>query len=116
MAKRIGKLGLIILVATLMLLNGSAHEWVHSFAGHTDNKECKHPEAGQHFFDTEHHHCALLDLQLPVCFLTDIGWIPAQPDLLFWKYRQKNIPAPLIATIYSLPLRGPPAMLTGQHI
>lgn len=108
MLKRVGKIGTLVLVVTLLLLNGSAHEFVHSFTGHEDTTHCRHPHEGKAYFDTEHHHCAMLDLQLPV-FLPAATPVPIPIAItLYFPYQEAAGFSPVLLPVFSTLLRGPP--------
>lgn len=68
MLKRIGNIITYITLVSLLLLNGTAHEFVHSFAGHEDTVDCSTRSHSDHHaaFENEHHHCDFLDLAVPV--------------------------------------------------
>ncbi len=68
MLKRIGNIITYITLVSLLLLNGTAHEFVHSFAGHEDTIDCVTRSHSDHHaaFESEHHHCDFLDLAVPV--------------------------------------------------
>ena len=65
MLKRAGNIVTFIMLVTLLLLNGTAHEFVHSFAAHEDTIDLPHSHIpGKTFFEKEHHHCDFLDLAI----------------------------------------------------
>lgn len=68
MLKRIGNIILYSTIVALLLLNGTAHEFVHSFTGHEDTIDMPHHahHEGELFFENEHHHCSFLNLEIPV--------------------------------------------------
>lgn len=68
MLKRIGNIITYITLVSLLLLNGTAHEFAHSFAGHEDTVDCTTRSHSDHHaaFEQEHHHCDFLDLAVPV--------------------------------------------------
>ncbi len=98
-------------VVFLLLLNGTSHDFIHQFTGHTDTIDCKHNDdsgtPNHAWFEQEHHHCHFLDLEAPL-FLH-----PAKqllPDIIL----QQNgffQPGDIAAIALNLPhtsLRGPP--------
>jgi len=65
MIRRAGNIITYLTLVALLLLNGTAHEFLHSFAAHEDTVDIAHShQPGDVFFDTEHHHCDFLDLAL----------------------------------------------------
>lgn len=76
MLKRIGNIITYITLVSLLLLNGTAHEFVHSFAGHEDTIDCSTGSHSDHHasFEREHHHCDFLDLAVPVFTTTSFNF------------------------------------------
>ena len=70
MLQYLGKIGTLCVVVTMLLLNGTVHEFAHSFTDHEDTHDCRHGNDGGASYEPEHHHCLMLDLQLPVFWLT----------------------------------------------
>jgi len=65
MLRRAGNIITFITLVALLLLNGTAHEFVHSFAAHEDTIDLPHSHIpGKTFFEKEHHHCDFLDLAI----------------------------------------------------
>jgi len=50
-------------LAFLILFGGTAKEFIHGFAGHTDT--IHHPSNAKLSFDSKHHHCSFLSDSLP---------------------------------------------------
>ena len=71
MLKRILNILVAASLVFLLMLNGVAHEFVHSFSGHEDTVDRIIPkgERGHLSFEKQHHHCEFLNLPSPV-FLT----------------------------------------------
>jgi hypothetical protein len=61
-------------LALLLLAGGSAKEWIHACADHTDTVH-GHRTDGQLAFDSQHHHCDFLSY----CFPPFIPAAPAPP-------------------------------------
>jgi hypothetical protein len=84
MLKRIVNILIAASLAFLLMLNGVAHEFVHSFAGHEDTVDqiVHYEHKGLHAsFEKQHHHCDFLNLPTPV-FLTSSYYIHFYPVLL----------------------------------
>ena len=71
MLKRTGNIIISCLLIVALSLNGTSHELIHLFLDHEDTKDCLHDyhESQEHtgaytFFDTEHHHCDFLTLNI----------------------------------------------------
>lgn len=109
MLKRFLNIVTCIAVVFLLLLNGTAHEFLHTFSGHEDTVDCIHREDGAApSFEQQHHHCDFLDLQSPVFLPASFSFSLFQPtlyndyyvgaNLLFFNREQEHTA-----------LRGPPA-------
>jgi len=95
----------------LLMLNGVAHEFVHSFAGHEDtiDRVVTGKQKGQVYFENEHHHCDFLHLPAPV-FLTSSYYIAFPPFLLHKdKFRVVSVAICTLEQLHTS-LRGPPAI------
>jgi len=57
-----------ICLVTLLLLNNTSHDFIHSFTGHEDTVDCISGHGdGQHAsFENQHHHCSFLDFTFSV--------------------------------------------------
>lgn len=64
MFKRLTHIVLSGVLSLLLLFGGTAKEFVHFFAGHTDTVHATNSE-GHLSFDPEHHHCSFLSFSLP---------------------------------------------------
>ena len=108
--KRIGNMLTFMVLAALLLLNGTSREFVHSFTGHHDtvdhchlNNHTDHHAA----FENEHHHCEFLNFLTPV-------YHPVEENFQICFFKPANSPAvPHFATFFSkekehTSLRGPP--------
>lgn len=99
-----------VAIALLLLLNGTAHEFLHSFTGHEDTVDCVHDDhkPTHAAFEKEHHHCDFLNLQSPV-FLTSTlhfdFYTPLGHNDFFVLQTQKGLSPRAEHTA----LRGPPA-------
>lgn len=110
MLKRVLNIVVSVAIALLLLLNGTAHEFLHSFTGHEDTVDCVHPERkAQHAaFEKEHHHCNFLDLQTPVFVTTSLSfhfYTPCRHNDFFVLQTQKGLSPEARHTA----LRGPPS-------
>ncbi|HET8573691.1 MAG TPA: hypothetical protein VFL76_07455 [Edaphocola sp.] len=108
--KRIGNMLTFMVLATLLLLNGTSREFIHSFTGHQDTVDHRHlnDHTDHHAaFENEHHHCEFLNFLTPVyhpveenfqiCFFKpEIPWITLSFETLFPKAKEHTS------------LRGPP--------
>lgn len=111
MLKRIGHIVVAVSVFILLLLNGTAHEFLHSFAGHEDTVDCVHTDTQhrqQASFEKEHHHCDFLDLQTPVFLTSSLHFTfftPFEHSDFYVLQTQKGLSPEARHTA----LRGPPA-------
>lgn len=67
--KNIGHFLVYICLVTLLLLTGTAHEFIHSFTGHEDTIDCTHKATSENAdfnFENEHHHCSFLNFTFSV--------------------------------------------------
>lgn len=111
MLKRAGNIFAAVSLFLLLLLNGTAHEFVHIFTGHDDTVDKVHvghdgrtPYAA---FEQEHHHCDFLDLQTPV-FLTSVLHFQLFKVLAHTGfYEVRHLPIPCAEALHTA-LRGPP--------
>lgn len=108
--KRIGNIFTLVVLATLLLLNSTPREFIHSFAGHQDTVDHLHPQdATDHHadFETQHHHCAFLQLIIPVYNSTEENF-----QLLFLPEKRVFFLAPTAFVFLEkkgfVLLRGPP--------
>ena len=98
-----------IAVAFLLQLNGTSHEFLHTFTGHEDTVDCAHndhPDGPS--FEQQHHHCDFLDLQAPVFLGTSLYFnffTPIYHDDYFVVNKLQAVTPNLGHTA----LRGPPA-------
>jgi hypothetical protein len=110
MLKRVLHIFVSAAIALLLLVNGTAHEFLHLFTGHQDTIDevyCDH--ASHHAaFENEHHHCDFLDLQSPVFLTSTLSfhwYTPFQHNDFFVLQTQKGLSPEARHTA----LRGPPA-------
>jgi hypothetical protein len=72
----------------LLLLNGTPREFIHTFTGHQDTIDHLHLKnhADHHAaFEKEHHHCAFLNITLPIfSFYFETFQIKAIPVEIFY--------------------------------
>ncbi len=62
MLKKLGHIAVFMSLITLLLLNGTAHEFLHQFSGHIDTPDCQHSKHdSQKSFEQAHVHCDFLD-------------------------------------------------------
>jgi hypothetical protein len=98
-----------LVIALLLLLNGTSHDFLHSFTGHEDTTDCAHrAEQGGYAFEQQHHHCDLLDLPSPVFITTTVFALP----LVYQQYQQRYQvwqQAEPTCTLLANSGRGPPA-------
>ncbi len=68
MIKRGFNIVISVAIVLLLLLNGTSHDFIHLFSGHTDTVDCAHGDHNSHetYFEQEHHHCHFLDLEVPL--------------------------------------------------
>lgn len=99
-----------MVLAALLLLNGTPREFIHSFTGHQDTVDHRHlnNHTDHHAaFENEHHHCEFLNFLTPVyhpveknfqiCFFTqDISLVTPGFEILRSKEKEHTS------------LRGPP--------
>ena len=109
MLKRILNIVVSVAIAMLLLLNGTAHEFLHSFTGHRDTVDCVHDDhtPGHAAIEKEHHHCNFLDLQSPVFLTSSLSfhfYTPQQHNDFFVLQTQKKLSPEAEHTA----LRGPP--------
>lgn len=109
MLQYLGKIGTLCLVVTMLLLNGTVHEFAHSFTGHEDTYDCRHEHHDGASFEPEHHHCLMLDLQLPVFWLANMHLELSGNELLVKTTRSAALQTQLLDTVFPTLLRGPPA-------
>lgn len=108
--KRIGNMLTFMVLAALLLLNGTSREYIHSFTGHHDtvdhchlNNHTDHHAA----FENEHHHCEFLNFLTPV-------YHPVEENFQICFFKPAISPAvPHFAIFFSkeeehTSLRGPP--------
>ncbi len=111
MLKRVLNIVVSVAIALLLLLNGTAHEFLHSFTGHEDTIDCVHAadhKAHYAAFEKEHHHCSFLDLQTPVFITSSLSfhfYVPYQHNDFFVLQTQKGLSPEARHTA----LRGPPS-------
>lgn len=109
MLKRFLNIVTCIAVVFLLLLNGTAHEFLHTFSGHKDTVDCAHREDGATAsFEQQHHHCDFLDLQSPVFLASSFSFSLFIPTL----HNDYYVGASLLFFSRQLghtALRGPPA-------
>jgi len=110
MLKRVLHIITSVAIALLLLLNGTAHEFLHSFTGHQDTIDEVHADHDTHHhaaFEKEHHHCDFLDLQTPVFITSALSfhWYTSfQHNDFFVLQTQKGLSPEARHTA----LRGPP--------
>jgi len=109
MLKKIVNIIVVAAIASLLLLNGVSHEFLHSFAGHKDTVDCMHADrgTGQAFFEQVHHHCDFLDLQSPV-FLASVLHFSFYKPLAHQEYFVLRTLKGLSPEAEHTALRGPP--------
>jgi hypothetical protein len=110
MLKRFGNIITCFTIALLLLLNGTSHEFIHTFAGHTDTVDCVHDHHDPYHtaFEQQHHHCDFLDLPAPVFIKSSFSFYLFAPVIhndYFVLAGQEFISREIRHTA----LRGPPA-------
>ena len=65
MIKRVIQIGLSVFMAFILLLGGTAKEYIHLFADHEDTIHIHEDGYDGTSFDNEHHHCDFLSFTLP---------------------------------------------------
>ena len=109
MLKRLIHTSTCVAIVLLLLLNGTSHDFLHSFSGHEDTVDCNHNhQEHSAAFEQQHHHCDFLDLQSPTFLLS------SNPFLIFISVEHSNHFAALHLPFVSSPLlhtalRGPPS-------
>lgn len=68
MLRQLSHIVLYITLVAVLLLNGTAHDFIHSFAHHEDtvHSVSSSRDDGQLQFEQEHHHCNYLNMEIPV--------------------------------------------------
>lgn len=111
MLKKIGNIITFLVLATLLLLNGTSREFIHEFAHHHDTIDHFHVNyhtANHAAFEPEHHHCDFLNCLVPV-------YHPVEENFQLSFYQQPNTWfSRTLENIFSedkehTALRGPPA-------
>lgn len=108
MLQYLGKIGTLCVVVTMLLLNGTVHEFVHSFTDHEDTYDCNHGKEGKTYFEPEHHHCLMLDLQLPVFWVAGVPFELTGNTLPVTTSPVATLQCPIFDTSFPTLLRGPP--------
>ncbi len=111
MLKRILNIIVTASLVFLLMLNGVAHEFVHSFFGHEDtiDRIIEKGPKGQATFEIQHHHCDFLDLPSPV-FLTSSYYIGFTTVLLHQDAFLLQSIQLCTQQVLHTALRGPPSM------
>lgn len=68
MSKKLGQVLVYLCLVSLLLLNNTSHDFIHSFTGHEDTIDCSTKKASDHghAFEAEHHHCSFLNYTFSV--------------------------------------------------
>ena len=95
-------------IVILLLLNGTAHEFLHTFTNDEDTVDCVHNDhAHGATFENEHHHCDFLDLQSPV--FVHVGFsFTLNIFVQHVNYFSNTIPQFVVQELPHTALRGPP--------
>lgn len=110
--KRIGNIFTFLVLAALLLLNGTSREFIHTFTGHQDTVDQRHlcDHTDHHAaFENKHHHCDFLQYVIPVYQST-------QESFQLYFLKEKTHPAPLLEAVClskerkHTALRGPPSL------
>ncbi|MFT4061674.1 MAG: hypothetical protein QM642_04870 [Edaphocola sp.] len=112
MAKRALHIILALLVSVCFMLNGVAHEFVHSFVGHTDTVDrVVTSQANKYSFEPAHLHCKMLDATQPVFFVPLVLALIFAAACSYNRFKGSIYFSYKIKLLFSSFLRGPPACL-----
>ncbi len=110
MIKRVIQVGLSVFMAFILLLGGTAKEYIHLFADHEETVHIHIDGYDGLSFESEHHHCSFLSFTLPP-FLKDASSFDVPVVKCYTAVVQKEDVTHLIPR--SVPvsrLRGPPVL------
>lgn len=110
MVKRAIQIGLSVFMAFILLLGGTAKEYLHMFADHEDTIHIHEDGYDGISFDNEHHHCSFLSFTLPP-FLKDAASFDVPTAKCYTVVVQKDDVTHLIPRfVPASRLRGPPML------